>query len=133
MSSSWICLMVDNKEGILSAEVRTALQIAACEAYVKGQLACIRFVCNVCSGIVESEWKEHTIGSHTGVFFKAQVETEEGNYRVNFLFDPVFLEKGNDSIRQLEESAGVWMARDGRLPLDEMYQFEDLGLRKKLN
>lgn len=133
MSDSWVCLMVDNKEGMLSEEIRTALQIAACHAYVRGRLACMRFTSSVCSGIVESEWKEHTIGSRTGVFFRAQIETDEGNYRANFLFDPTFFETGEEAIRKLEDSAGMWTPQGGRLPLDEMYQFDDLGWKKRLN
>jgi hypothetical protein len=131
MHDTWTCLMVENGPGILPAPVRKALQIAACQLHLD-KFDRNRISDDACEGVIQTEWKTHNVGGRSGVFFRAQVFAESGDYFVNFLLNETELERGADAIRDMRERGGIWIGSQGRPPIDELGEFRDIR-KQKLN
>lgn len=127
MNDSWTCLLVQKGPGLLSDVVCTVLKAAACDLHLK-KWDEMRLTNDLVEGIIKTEWKSYTVGSRSGVLFRAQVDSEDGNdYKVNFLLNKKDLERGAEIIRQMEERTGDgWEQASFRFPLPELYQFHDL-------
>jgi len=121
---------------MITDEVRSALKFAACDLHYK-KWDSMRIVGNdACDGVIETQWMSYTVGARSGILFRAQISAESGDYRVNFLFNGKDLERGAEVIREMEESEGAgWRTGEGKIPVPELYRFDDLGYRgsKKLN
>ncbi len=129
---SWTCLMVEKGPAMITGEVRSALKFAACDLHYK-KWDSMRIVGNdACDGLIETDWKSYTVGARSGILFRAQLSAESGD----FLFNQKDLDRGAEVIREMEERKGEdWRTAEGRIPVPELYQFDDLGYRgsKKLN
>ncbi len=133
MHDSWTCLMVEKGPGILPDDVRVALEAAACNLHLN-KTDSMHFSSNVCNGIIESPWKTYAVGARSGILFKAQIESDAGDYLVNFLLNTTCLDEGRDFLKRLEENLkGTWIPRDGHLPVEALYQFQDLAPSTKLH
>ena len=131
MYDSWTCLMVQKGPGVLEDDVRDALKLAACElAYQK--IDRMIMVNDVCDGIIQTEWKTYNVGSLSGVFFRAQITEDTGDYFVNFLLNEDDLARGADIIREHREKEGGsgWVQSRGRIPVPELYEFKNLRKHK---
>jgi hypothetical protein len=102
------------------------LKAAACDLHLKQWDEMRMTGSDVCVGIVRTDWKSYTIGSRSGVLFKATLTEESGDYQVNFLLSHKDLERGAEIFAEMEENPGEWESHEGRIPLEELYRFEDL-------
>ncbi len=125
MHDSWTCIMVENGPGLLPEEVKLSLKVAACELHLRG-LDEMLLSDDHCMGLIKTSWNTVSYGNRSGILFKSSVESETGEYRVNFLLNRIDLETGSALIRRLKEDPTVVLTGKGRLPIDELYQFEDL-------
>jgi len=127
--------MVQKGPGVLSDSVRSALKLVACKLSQK-KLDEMRFQNSIICGIIKTEWKSHMVGTRAGILFKSHIDCEDGeDYQVNFLMSTTDLENGSEAIRQIEEGNDGWWERlSDRIPIQELYQFENLaGLSRRLN
>ena len=123
---SWTCLMVQKGPGIIDDDVRAALKMAACDLYLN-KWDRMNIVNDVCNGVIETKWDTHSVGARSGVLFRTQIDSETGNYMVNFLFSTKDLERGADILREMKEQEGSGLAvASGRFPCEALYQFYDL-------
>lgn len=123
---SWTCLMVGKGPGMLTEGVMTVLKAAACDLHRNG-VERMKLDHNLCMGFIQTEWNTHTVGSRSGVLFHCQIESEAGEYFVNFLLNTKDLEAGADILRQLEEAGeSGWGIGIGTLPIPKLYEFRDL-------
>jgi hypothetical protein len=129
---SWSCLMVEKGPGIITDDIRASLKLAACDLALR---KCDRLPIDTeaCDGIIQTEWKTYSVGSTSGVLFRAQVTEETGDYFVNFLLNEDDLKRGADLIREMREGPGrSWGKSPTRFPVPELYEFYDLR-KHKLN
>ena len=125
--------MVEDGPGMLDDDVRAALKMAACDLSLK-KWDQMHIVNDVCDGLIKTAWDSHVVGARSGILFRAQVATEAGDYRVNFLLSEDDLKRGADIIREFEErGAGVWGKSGSPFPCPALYEFYDLTDRRKLN
>jgi hypothetical protein len=133
MYDSWTCVMIDKGPGVLEDDVRDSLKLSACELAVN-KLDRMQMSTPVCDGVIQTEWKSHNIGSRSGILFRAQITSESGDYKVNFLLSEDDLKRGAKILRasrkQNKKSAQRWEHTTGTLPLEELYDFRDLSKRK---
>lgn len=123
---SWTCLMVEKGPGMITDEVRAALKMAACDLHLK-KWERMHIVSDVCNGIIETAWDTHLVGTRSGVLFRTQIDSETGDYRVNFLLSTDDLERGAEVLREMEEKGqGVWGTSPEPFPCPALYQFYDL-------
>lgn len=127
MADSWTCLMVEKGPGLLDDKIRAALKMAACDLYRRKEERMPIFH-DACDGIITTEGKSYTVGSTSGVLFRAHIDTENGcDYRVNFLLSERDLERGASALREMEERGMVvWRSPSGGFPCEELYRFCDL-------
>jgi hypothetical protein len=134
---SWTILFVDKGPGMIEDSVKDALKMSACLLQVK-RVDRMRISTSVCTGVIETEWKTYVVGGRSGVLFSAQVDSDKGEYQVNFLLNEDDLQRGGEVIKEMEEGRGKlrYATRMGKLPVDELYKFHDLRrsrLGKSLN
>jgi len=112
---------------MISDMVRNTLKGAACDLYLK-KWDEMRIENDVISGIIKTEWTTHTVGTQSGILFRAQIDCEDGiDYKVNFLFHERDLERGANVIQQMaEQTDGVWVDSPIPIPCAELYKFENL-------
>lgn len=123
---SWTCLMVEKGPGMITDEVRSALKMAACDLHFK-KWERMHIVSDVCDGIIETAWETHTVGTRSGVLFRTQIGSEQGEYMVNFLLNTDDLERGAEVLREMEEQGEKpWGTSAGRFPCPALYRFHDL-------
>lgn len=133
MHDSWTCLMVEDGPGILPDDVRRALKMAACNLHLNKRDT-MHFSSDVCNGIVESSWDTYSVGARAGILFRAQIESDVGGYRINFLLNTDCLDQGRDFLKRLDQSpSGTWVPQSGHLPIEEMYRFENLAPSSRLH
>jgi len=126
---SWTCLLVEKGPGMLDDAVRTALKVAACDLHLK-RWDTMHIMSDVCEGIIATSWSTHTVGARAGVLFRAEVDAEAGLYRVNFLLNIKDLERGAELLKAREdEEEEYWVQNPVRIPVAELYMFEDLRRR----
>ncbi len=122
---SWISVMVDKGPGMLDDRVKLSLKVAACELYLDGFDQKL-ISSDVCTGLIQTTWQTHMLGTRAGILFKSQIDNEAGEYFVNFLLSSVDLKTGSELLRKLMEEP-LYMARGcGTVPIKELYRFEDL-------
>lgn len=116
--------MVKDGPGLIPDEVRTALEVAAYKLQLDGFDA-VRIKDDSCAGYLETTWDSHMIGSRGGILFKAQIETDEGAYFVNFLLAEKDLERGAEILRQFEDQElhTRWGVAQGEIELAALYEF----------
>lgn len=128
---SWSCLMVEKGPGMISDDVRAALKMAACDLSLK-KWERMHIVNDVCNGIIQTAWDTHIVGTRSGVLFRAQIESETGDYKINFLLSTADLERGAEIIREMHEKEGTpWSETSSPFPCSELYQFYDLSERSR--
>lgn len=130
---SWTCLMVQNGPGMLPDEVRAELKLFACrmqhghtdEMYMRGKH---------CNGLLKTDWGSFSVGSRSGILFKAHFDWKGGECQVNFLLGEEDLLAGARLIEEALERGddGTWEMIDGTIPVPELYKFLDLGQHRKL-
>ncbi len=122
---SWTCVMVDKGPGILDEQVKLSLKVAACELHLEGFDQ--KLISNdVCTGLIKTSWTSHMLGTRAGILFKAQIDSETGEYLVNFLLSSEDLKTGGELIRKLREDELYFARGRGTVPVEELYHFEDL-------
>ena len=122
---SWTCVMVDKGPGVLSDRVKLSLKVAACELHLDGFDQ--KLISNaVCTGLIKTSWSSHMIGTRAGILFKAQIDSETGEYFVNFLLSSKDLKTGGELIRKLTEEPVLMTRGRGTIPVEDLYRFEDL-------
>lgn len=131
---SWTCLMVEKGPGTIDDSVRSALKLAACDLNLQ-KYDRMKIVSDVCDGIIETEWNTYTVGTRSGVLFRAEIDAPAGSYKVNFLLHTADLERGAAILRDMEERGiGEWVRNEGKIPCDALYHFHDLqGPRRTLH
>ena len=117
-SASWTCVMVKDGPGLIDERVRTALEITAYKMHLDGWEA-TRFKVDTCEGYIENSGKTQSIAAITGLLYKAQVESDEGVYRINFLINARDLERGAERLKEIERGEtgfGVAIEDDRAIP-----------------
>jgi len=123
---SWTCLMVEKGPGMITDQVRAALKMAACDLHLK-KWDRMHIVSDVCDGIIETAWDTHVVGTRSGVLFRTQIGSEQGEYMVNFLLHEDDLNRGAEVLREMEERGEqVWGTASERFPCPALYRFNDL-------
>jgi hypothetical protein len=123
---SWTCLMVEKGPGMISDDVRAALKMAACDLHLK-KWDRMHIVSDTCDGIIETAWDTHLVGTRSGVLFRTQIGSEDGEYMVNFLLSTDDLERGAEVLREMEERGeSVWGRAPTPFPCPALYRFHDL-------
>jgi hypothetical protein len=118
--------MVENGPGILQEDVRAALKLAACNLSLN-KWDRMHIASDACSGIIETAWNPYPVGTRSGILFRAQIDSGQGEYKVNFLLNTKDLERGAAFLREMEERGQYgWGEVPGRVPCDALYQFYDL-------
>ena len=130
---SWTCLMVKNGPGMLPDDVCAELRLFACkmqqghasEMYMRGKH---------CSGPLKTDWDSFSVGSRSGILFRAHFDWKVGECQVNFLLGEDDLRAGARLIEEAMEkgSDGAWEMIDGTIPVPELYKFLDLGKHRTL-
>lgn len=121
--------MHEDGKGLLADEVRNVLKIAACNLYLK-QKGRMRISNMVCDGVIQTEGKSFFVApGFSGILFKAQVDTGQGEFKVNFLLNEEHLDTGAEIIRRFEEEEFGWEVSKRRTLPPFMTQFEDLSHR----
>ena len=130
---SWTILMVKNGPGLIADGVRNSLKAAACNLTLK-KWDKMHIVNDHCTGRIQTAWTTHNVGGRSGVLFRAQVESDDGEYLVNFLLSTEDLERGAEILRKMEEGGqGMWADGSGQIPCPELYEFYDLTESNRLN
>ena len=123
---SWTCLMVEKGPGVLTDEIRAVLKMAACELHLK-QWDRMHIHSEVCEGVIETAWATKVVGARSGVLFRTQIDSEEGEYLVNFLLNDDDLERGAEFLRELREAgAAPTGVAEEPFPCRDLYRFYDL-------
>ena len=125
IGDSWSCVLVSKGMGLLQDDVRTVLKAASCTMHLD-KLDRMVVTHDLCNAIVQTEWKVYSIGSRSGVLFRAHVEAQGGECQVNFLLHTKDLEAGAAFIRTLEEKKVVWRRSLQDVPVPALYEFADL-------
>ena len=99
---SWLSVMVDKGPGMLDDRIKLSLKVAACELHLDGFDQ--KFIhTDVCTGLIHTTWQTHMLGTRAGILFKSQIDSEAGEYFVNFLLSSIDLKTGSELIRKLIE------------------------------
>lgn len=123
---SWTCLMVEKGPGMITDQVRAVLKMAARDLHLK-KWDRMHIVSDVCDGIIETTWESHVVGTRSGVLFRTQIGSEQGDYMVNFLLNTDDLNRGVEVLREMEERGlEAWGTASERFPCPELYRFYDL-------
>lgn len=111
---------------MLDENVMLVLKVAACDLY-HDQVERKKIGHALCEGYIQTEWATHAVGTRSGILFHCQIESEGGEYFVNFLLSIKDLEAGADVLRKIAESGryGVGIGL-GTLPIPAFYRFRDL-------
>ncbi len=134
MWDSWTCVTIDKGPGVLPDELRTALKIAACEMY-DDRKPLLRFDHTLGAGEIDTEWLHRMVGNRGGILFRARIETDDGEYQVQFLVNSDDLKRGAKRLKKVIERHGeTWTY----LPLETLgviaKEFDDLRARpRRLN
>lgn len=99
---SWTFVMVRDGPGIIDDAVRIALEVAVYKMHLDKWPA-TRFKVDTCDGYVENSGTTHTIAARTGVLFRAQIEDDDGPYRINFLVSERDLKEGAKRLKNIEK------------------------------
>lgn len=130
-TDSWTCLLVENGTGVIDNRVRNALKCAACELYLR-KWEKMHILNDVIDGIITTVWSTHLVGTRSGVLFRTEFDSEgTQNYKVNFLMSEEDLGRGADLLKQFEETPGGWESTPVRVPVEALYQFNDLRPSRK--
>ncbi len=124
---SWTCIGIDKGGGLLPDELMYALKMAACTLHLEKKKQLL-FQSDECDGLIKTDWTDHLLGTRSGILFRAEVSSNAQEWQVNFLLHERDLEHG---ARILEAGGVLPDDSDGgvanfRLPLEALYQFEDL-------
>lgn len=134
MYDSWTCLTVEKGPGMLTDGIRAALKRAACTLHRRKRDKML-FESEECDGIIETAWDSHLVGALSGILFRTQLTSEDGDFQVNFLLNTGDLERGalllGDDTEGSED--GVWTNHPERFPVEALYQFYDLSSRGSLS
>jgi hypothetical protein len=122
--------MVHNGPGLISDEVRSSLQLAACIMALEKRDK-TRVNTQYCHGVIRTDWDTHLVCTRSGILFRAHIESADSNgtYLVNFLLSEADLKRGADFLKELEEmedSGLIWVNSDEPVPCDVLFQFEQL-------
>lgn len=118
--------MVGKDCHLLSDDIRNTLKAAACDL-IDRVVEGTRISTDVCEAYVETKGKRVLVGTRAGILFKSQVSTHDGQYQVNFLLSEEDLERGARLLRRrYEEEKLVGGLGLGRIPCEELYEFDDL-------
>lgn len=99
---SWTIIMVSSGgPGIIGDDVRAALVAAAYNLHVQ-QCERMRIDSEVCDGIIQTNRDTCTVGSLSGVLFRAQIDTEAGGWLVEFLLHKKDLKRAAEILRRQE-------------------------------
>ncbi len=122
---SWICLLNEDGPGIVPESVRDTLKITACDLHRK-RWNRMPVIGDTCEGTLETRWDTHSVGSQSGVLFRAQITTDNGTWRVNFLLNVRDLERGAEMIREYEEGETPPWVRISGVDCPALRDFRDL-------
>ena len=98
---SWTILLVKEGPGLVGDDIRVALERATYRMRLDGWAA-TRFKAPTCEGYVEDAEKACSIAAVRGMLFKAQVDHDEGSFRINFLINESDLARGAQRLEELE-------------------------------
>ncbi len=129
LPDSWICLMVKGGPGLVPEDVKRTLKMAACDLKLK-DLPVTFQTGETCKVEVTTKWVRHTVGTCTGFLFYGEVhEGRKKSYRVNFLLNAANLREGARILKDMIAAGedGEAFTVTGKLPVDELYRFDDLG------
>ncbi|PCI30563.1 hypothetical protein COB52_01375 [Candidatus Kaiserbacteria bacterium] len=121
MFTEWTCVSVKEGPGMVPDDVQTALQMAAC-SLVMDQIGARHVSSTVCDAYIETERKTYVVGTKAGVLFKAQVNSNGGDYKVNFLIAESDLQSGATQLREALEE-GDFTAFPGYSGVPELTEF----------
>lgn len=111
-------------------EIKRAFKMAACRLHREKRDQML-FKTEECSGVIKTDWETRSVATRSGVLFKAEVESEDGSWQVNFLLHTRDLERGAERLHDEDVfKDGVWLTTPVEFPVEELYQFEDLSTRR---
>lgn len=125
---SWSCVSVEKGPGVISDQVRNEVMVMAC-LLAKDKHDLRKINGNHCGGVISTKWKSYLLGTTSGILFRAQLDGHDGqDYFINFLMPQHLLEEGVRKLKEMEEGGRMpeWMAKEGKLPIPEMYEFFNL-------
>jgi hypothetical protein len=119
--------MVENGPGVLDDNICAALKRAACELSLSRRDTMLVSTV-VCNGVIKTAWTTQSVGTRSGVLFRAQLESDKGPFKVNFLLSEDDLKRGAELIKEIEEgrTGTYWGKSPGMLPVEALYDFYDL-------
>lgn len=134
---SWCCAMVKDGPGIIPVNVRLHLQYSACDLVLKKQERMKILGNGPCNGIIETEFKSICIGTKSGIMFHAHVESDAGEYKVNFLLSEKDLKTYGKKIKQYIKYCNlrgpIAYTRDFPAEINEFRDLKKTRLGKSLN